>query len=140
MSSYASLPVHQHCDCYARLVRRCFSLQCAQLQAAECGPAYCAAVCHFKYRVPTLLMLVIPIIVMHFFHIAASNGMASAADCQRDLKQGAQMLTWHSYACGAVCLQTSDGRVVFMLPFQNHTIVGTTDHGCEVRGLWHLVM
>ncbi len=31
--------------------------------------------------------------------------------------------------------QTPDGRVVFMLPFQNHVIAGTTDTACEVRGL-----
>jgi hypothetical protein len=29
--------------------------------------------------------------------------------------------------------QTSDGRVVFMLPWQGHVIAGTTDIACEVR-------
>lgn len=27
---------------------------------------------------------------------------------------------------------TSDGRVIFFLPFQNHTIAGTTDLPCKV--------
>ena len=28
---------------------------------------------------------------------------------------------------------TSDGRVIFFLPWQNHTIAGTTDSPCQVR-------
>lgn len=28
--------------------------------------------------------------------------------------------------------QTVDGRVVFLLPWQNRLIAGTTDHSCEV--------
>ncbi len=27
---------------------------------------------------------------------------------------------------------TSDGRVIFLLPWQKHTIAGTTDSPCEV--------
>jgi glycerol-3-phosphate dehydrogenase len=29
-------------------------------------------------------------------------------------------------------MNTTDGRVVFMLPFQNHIIAGTTDNPTEV--------
>lgn len=28
--------------------------------------------------------------------------------------------------------ETSDGRVIFFLPWQKHTIAGTTDHPCEL--------
>jgi len=33
---------------------------------------------------------------------------------------------------GLIIPKTADGRVVFMLPWQNHMIAGTTDHSCPV--------
>ena len=34
---------------------------------------------------------------------------------------------------GLIDPETSDGRVIFLLPWQNSTIAGTTDSPCEVK-------
>ncbi|KAL6863535.1 glycerol-3-phosphate dehydrogenase [Trichoderma novae-zelandiae] len=34
---------------------------------------------------------------------------------------------------GMLDAATSDGRVVFVLPWQGYTVAGTTDHGCEIE-------
>ena len=36
---------------------------------------------------------------------------------------------------GLIDPETSDGRVIFLLPWQNSTIAGTTDSPCEVK-IW----